>query len=619
MATAAYETEKNPKGDDVSVLGSEKQGHEGSFDDDSIVEGSEGVTQREFTTLRLVPDKINFSSWLVIIVEFAERWSYYGTINVLNNYVRAPLPQGSRDGSVPPGPKHGNGIAGALNKGQQKSFTVRTFNSFWFYVTPWIGGIIADCYLGRYNTIMLFSIVCLAGHIILVGSATPPSIANPDQAYGLLFLAVIVMGIGGGAIKANVSPMIAEQYTGKLRKVTLPSGEDVLISPAVTIQRIYNWFYAAINWGSAGAISASFLPGITDTGPHSSSPLVYSSWFPLFSLWVGRVHCHSASGSILLETLRVITMCIGDKLSWNPRQTVKQFRAPGFWDVARPSSYRDGELPSRITWDDQFVGEVVRTLKACQVFTALPFFYLCYSQIDGNLGTVAAGMKLDLIIFLRNLNPIVIIIIIPIMDLLVYPALRRNGFNFTPIKRITLGFFIAGLAMLYAAILQKFVYEQSPCHDNLPSECVDENGDPNPAPINVWIVAGPYILVGMAEIFTSLVANEYAFTKSPKRMKSTVMAFSLFMQAISAALNLALTAVNTEDKFTWLFGSFAIVAWIVGLVFFFYFRDLDKQEAALNVIGTGSRKGFANETADVTTAVHHHGEEKLGKAAGPIV
>ncbi len=94
-----------------------------------------------------------------------------------------------------------------------------------------------------------------------------------------------------------------------------------------------------------------------------------------------------------------------------------------------------------------------------------------------------------LIIFLRNLNPIVIIIIIPIMDLLVYPALRRNGFNFTPIKRITLGFFIAGLAMLYAAILQKFVYEQSPCHDNLPSECVDENGDPNPAPINVWCVS----------------------------------------------------------------------------------------------------------------------------------
>lgn len=65
--------------------------------------------------------------------------------------------------------------AGALGKGQQVSFSIRTvrrtrrqavliahwpqFNSFWFYVTPIMGGIIADCYLGRYNTIMLFTFV----------------------------------------------------------------------------------------------------------------------------------------------------------------------------------------------------------------------------------------------------------------------------------------------------------------------------------------------------------------------------------------------------------------------------------------------------------------------------
>ena len=35
------------------------------------------------------------------------------------------------------------------------------FNSFWFYITPWIGGIIADCWLGRYYTIMLFVFVYL--------------------------------------------------------------------------------------------------------------------------------------------------------------------------------------------------------------------------------------------------------------------------------------------------------------------------------------------------------------------------------------------------------------------------------------------------------------------------
>jgi POT family proton-dependent oligopeptide transporter len=68
-------------------------------------------------------------------------------------------------------------------------------------------------------------------------------------------------------------------------------------------------------------------------------------------------------------------------------------------------------VPGKITWDDEFVGEVGRTLNACTVFLFFPFYWLCmyhafavhslayhsflgYSQIDGNLGTVAAGMTL---------------------------------------------------------------------------------------------------------------------------------------------------------------------------------------------------------------------------------
>ena len=53
--------------------------------------------------------------------------------------------------------------------------------------------------------------------------------------------------------------MVAEQYQGKLRKETLPSGEVILRDPTVTIQSVYLWFYAAINWGSCGAISAAFI------------------------------------------------------------------------------------------------------------------------------------------------------------------------------------------------------------------------------------------------------------------------------------------------------------------------------------------------------------------------
>ena len=81
--------------------------------------------------------------------------------------------------------------------------------------------------------------VLRVGHIILVGTSVPSSLAHPDGALAGLIVAIIVMGIGAGSIKANVSPMIAEQYTGKLRKKTLPSGEVVLISPALTYQRIF--------------------------------------------------------------------------------------------------------------------------------------------------------------------------------------------------------------------------------------------------------------------------------------------------------------------------------------------------------------------------------------------
>jgi len=249
------------------------------------------------------------------------------------------------------------------------------------------------------------------------------------------------------------------------------------------------------------------------------------------------------------------------------------------------------------------VREVSRTVKACLVFLWFPVFWLCYSQIDGNLSTVAAGMQLDGTPndLIQNLNPITIIIFIPIFDKGLYPFLRKIGIDFTPIKRIFVGFLTVGLAMVYAAALQHFIYAKSPCHDNQPSACTTADGYPNPADINVWVVSGPYILVGIGEIFASITSLEYAFTKAPKRMKSVVVAFSQFQTAISAALNEALTPLNAENMFGWLFGSFAIAAWITGFLFFWCFYDLDQQEAALNQVGIGERAGYADEHTSAET------------------
>lgn len=569
-------------------------------DPHGIIEGSEGVTHHDFDTLRHVADSFPLTAWLVVIVEFAERWSYYATTNLFNNYIRAPLPRDSTTGAVVHDEDRAGGIAGALNKKQQISFAIRTFNTFFVYVTPFLGAIIADTMWGRYKTIMVFSIICLAGHILLVASASPAALAKDEGnvSFGLLILSILIMAVGAGSIKSNVSPMIAEQYTGKLRKKTLKDGEEVIVSPTVTIQSVYLWFYSAINLGACGAISASFLA--RDQG-YWAAFLVPTCIFVVVPgvLALGKKYyvITPPRGSILLETWSVARMALGPAWSWNPVITYRNAKQPGFWDVAKPSTYSSGTVPERITWDDEFVGEVARTLKACQVFLFFPFFWLCYSQIDGNLGTTAAGMTLngspnDLI---QNLNPIGIIVMVPIFDLVIYPFLRRRGIDFTPIKRIYTGFLVAGLAMVYASVLQSYINKKSPCFpDGEPSAC-ELNKVPNPAPINVWVVAGPYLLVGMAEIFASITSLEYAFTKAPERMKAVVMAFSQLQVAVSAALNFALTAVNVEPKFVWLYGSFAVVSWIIGTIFFLTFRNLDRAEHELNAIGKGARAGFADE------------------------
>jgi len=208
------------------------------------------------------------------------------------------------------------------------------------------------------------------------------------------------MGLGAGAIKANVSPMIAEQYTGKLRKETLPSGEVVIKSPAVTIQSIYMWFYAAINFGSCGAISASFLA--RDHG-YWAAYLVPTCIFALVPgvLILGRKNyvVTPPRGSVLLEvsscfrtdlfyftninsqTIRVVNYSLAPIWSFNPVRTINGIRSPDFWAPSKPSSYEPGKVPKGITWDDEFVGEVSRTISACQVFLFFPFFWLCKSTI----------------------------------------------------------------------------------------------------------------------------------------------------------------------------------------------------------------------------------------------
>lgn len=126
-------------------------------------------------------------------------------------------------------------------------------------VTPIFGAIVADQYLGRYRTIVLFGFVYTVGLLILFLTSLPIALQN-GAGMGGFIAAILIIGIGTGGIKSNVSPLIADQYERKRMAIhTLKTGERIILDPAVTIQRIYMVFYVCINIGSLSLLATPYM------------------------------------------------------------------------------------------------------------------------------------------------------------------------------------------------------------------------------------------------------------------------------------------------------------------------------------------------------------------------
>lgn len=60
---------------------------------------------------------------------------------------------------------------------------------------------------------------------------------------------------------------------------------------------------------------------------------------------------------------------------------------------------------------------------------------------------------------MSNLNPLSLIIMIPIINEVLYPFLRRKRIMPSPIKRIAMGFGFSTSAMVYSAVVQYYIYK----------------------------------------------------------------------------------------------------------------------------------------------------------------
>ncbi|KKA30144.1 hypothetical protein TD95_002802 [Thielaviopsis punctulata] len=560
--------------------------------DSDVVENE--PTEEDLKTLPRISGPINWAIYTIAFAELCERFSYYGSAVLYTNFVNRPLPEGSTTGA-----SHGTSAntPGALGMGTKAAQGISLVNQFWAYLMPLFGAWLADAKYGRYKVIHVAIAVSTIAHVILTAAASPKVIVHKDNAFAAFFIGMFTLCCGTGLFKANISPLLAEQNQDTRMRVEVRNGQRVIVDPAITNSRIFLYFYFAINIGAvAGQVSMVWVEKYVGFWLAFLLPTALFLICPVVLWWNHKQYILSPpTGSVLSKFMHMMV------------HTAKRSKSIFHfdWDQARPSHLIPTERPAWMTYDDAWVDEVRRGLMACKVFLFLPVFHLAYNQMTGNLTSQAATMQLhgapnDLI---QNLNPISIVIMVPLFDHLLYPGLRKIGISFTPIKRMATGFFFGAASMVAAAVMQHYIYKKSPCGKYANGEGCD------PAPINVWAQSLPYILIGISEIFTNVTSYEYAYSKAPENMRSLVMSVNLFMSAFASALGQAFTPLSGDPLLVWNYVTVAIIAFLGGAGFWICFRKLDRDEDKLNLLQSSKFKGNNQPQAATAEQVAHEAAE----------
>ncbi|KAG0274127.1 hypothetical protein BGZ96_004471, partial [Linnemannia gamsii] len=125
------------------------------------------------------PNKMPKACYFILPNEFGERFCYYGVQPNLNKYFQ---------------------LISGMGKSQAKVYsTAFTMLAYFF---PLIGAALSDSFLGKWWTIISFSIIYLIGMIMVTVFAIPGVIPASNF---LTFLPMLVIAIGTGGIKPCVS------------------------------------------------------------------------------------------------------------------------------------------------------------------------------------------------------------------------------------------------------------------------------------------------------------------------------------------------------------------------------------------------------------------------------
>ena len=431
-----------------------------------------------------IPRQIRY----IIGNEGCERFSFYGMRNILTVFLVTSL-------------------LTYLPEGDRASAAKDVFHTFVIgvYFFPLLGGWLADRFFGKYHTIFWLSLVYCVGQLCLA-----LFVSNRIGFY----VGLSLIALGSGGIKPCVASFVGDQFdqTNKHRAKV-----------------VFDAFYWIINFGSffASLLMPIFLRSL---GPSIAFGIPGVLMFiSTVILWIARkqyvmvppaapnpdsflnvcrtalasgmrgrilaiIGAAAAIGSFFLipKSGFVIAACLA-------LVAVIGFGGIGVW--LQLNGVR-GKHP------DEAIAGVRAVLRVLVLFALVTPFWSLFDQkastwvLQADAMTKPSWFQSSQ---MQALNPALVMLLIPFNNLVLYPMLRRFGYEVTALRRMTAGIAFAGLSWIVVGAMQVVL-------------------DRGNAFSIAWQVL-PYALLTLGEVLVSATGLEFAYSQAPLAMKSAIMAF----------------------------------------------------------------------------------------------